>query len=357
MSRIPEPMRLTADDLFSPQVETYLESQRIQRRDVVEMEERPWYAKVFYSSYFYLSLASGLGAFLAWACIEPFYDDGVPGAARKTILADFLLFPSVAAGIGVFLGAAEGIICRNLPRALLCALVGLLVGFVGGFVSLIAAEVVFAIMNVVAASFVKNPNGGRIGGLAFLILMMGRASAWAIAAIPAGIGQGIALRDRKVIFNGLLGGVLGGLLGGILFDPINFTFSTEDGGAELSRGIGLTIIGLTVGLLVGVVEQWTKTAWVMMKSGPLAGKQFILYRNPTVLGSSPRADIYLFKDEAIEPQHALIHNRGGRFEIEDMNSADGVYVNGLQIQRRILQPGDKIVLGKTQLEFSVRDTE
>jgi Inner membrane component of T3SS, cytoplasmic domain len=194
-------------------------------------------------------------------------------------------------------------------------------------------------------------------GLALLIFIMGRASAWAVAAIPAGFGQGIALRDRKIVFNGMLGGVLGGLLGGIFFDPINMLFATEDGGAELSRAVGLTIIGLTVGFFVGVVEQWTKTAWVMMKTGPLAGKQFVLYRNPTVLGSSPKADIYLFKDEAIEPSHALIHNRGGRFEIEDQDSADGVYVNGLQIRRRILQPGDKIVLGKTQLEFALRDTE
>ena len=74
-----------------------------------------------------------------------------------------------------------------------------------------------------------------------------------------------------------------------------------------------------------------------MKAGPLAGKQFVVFRNPTVLGSSPKADIYLFKDEAIEPRHALIHDRGGRFEIEDMKTADGTYVNGIPVQRQILQ--------------------
>ena len=88
-----------------------------------------------------------------------------------------------------------------------------------------------------------------------------------------------------------------------------------------------------VGLFVGIVEQWTKSAWLLMKAGPLAGKQFVVFRNPTVLGSSPKADIYLFKDEAIEPRHALIHDRGGRFEIEDMNTADGTYVNGIPDQK------------------------
>ena len=80
----------------------------------------------------------------------------------------------------------------------------------------------------------------------------------------------------------------------------------------------MTIIGLSVGLFVGLVEGWTKTAWLLMRAGPLAGKQFVMFRDTTVLGSSPKAEVYLFKDEAIEPRHALIYNRGGRFEIEDM---------------------------------------
>jgi hypothetical protein len=186
--------------------------------------------------------------------------------------------------------------------------------------------------------------------------MMGRATAWAGAAIPAGIGQGIALREWKVVLNGLLGGVLGGLLGGLAFDPINTVFKTADGGAAPSRAIGFTLIGLMVGLFVGIVEQWTKSAWLLMKAGPLAGKQFVISRNPTVLGSAPKADIYLFKDEAIEPRHALIHDRGGRFEIEDLDSADGTYVNGIPVRKQILKSGDQIVLGKTVLEFALKES-
>ena len=111
-----------------------------------------------------------------------------------------------------------------------------------------------------------------------------------------------------------------------------------------------------VGLFVGLVEQWTKTAWVLMKTGPLAGKQFILFRDTTVLGSSPKADVYLFKDDAIEPRHALITNRSGRFEIEDCNTRDGTYVNGIHISRTVLADGDQIVLSKTVLEFSMKES-
>jgi hypothetical protein len=308
---------------------------------------------VLYWSYFYLSLASGLGAFLAWAILEPFFDDSLI-AAGQFELVDLLLFPTVIGFIGLFLGAAEGIMCRNVRRAVVCAAVGLGVGFGGGLIALFLAEILFAIMMAVAVSFMDNPQQPqRPTGIAMLILMMGRAGAWAIAAIPAGLGQGIALREKKVALNGLLGGVLGGLLGGLLFDPIEYAFMAPDGQATLSRAVGFTVIGLMVGLFVGIVEQWTKTAWLLMKAGPLAGKQFIIHRNPTVLGSSPKADIYLFKDEAIEPQHALIHDRGGRFEIEDQGTADGTYINGIPVQKRILQAGDQIVLGKTVLEFSL----
>ena len=357
MSRAPEPLRLDASDLYSPRVEAYLEEQQVLSRAIPEEQPRPLLARIVYSSYFYLSIASGLGAFVAWLILEPFFDDHVLGQGQFQ-LAQLLIFPTVAGFVGLFLGAAEGIMCRNLRRALICAAVGLGVGFGGGLIAVIAANIIFGIMMVVALRFWKNPQPNAMPtGIAFLILMMGRGAAWAVAAIPAGIGQGIALREKKVLLNGLLGGVLGGLLGGLLFDPISLVFTTANGEADASRGIGFTMIGLMVGLFVGVVEQWTKTAWLLMRAGALAGKQFVLYRNPTVLGSSPKADIYLFKDEAIEPQHALIHNRGGRFEIEDCRSADGTYVNGIPIQKRVLQAGDQIVLGKTVLEFALKESK
>ncbi|HEV3165433.1 MAG TPA: FHA domain-containing protein [Isosphaeraceae bacterium] len=357
MSSSSEPLRLDQKDLFAPQVEAYLEEQQVLRRAMPEVERKPFLIRLIYSSYFYLSIASGLGAFVAWMILEPFFDDQQIAQGGFQV-AGLLLFPTVAAFIGLFLGAADGIMSRNFQRAAICAAVGVGVGFGGGLIALFGAGVIYSIMLAISVSMMKNPQRGQMPtGLALLVLMTGRGAAWAVAAIPAGIGQGIALREKKVVLNGLLGGVLGGLLGGLVFDPINIAFTGPNGQADLSRAVGLTTIGLMVGLFVGIVEQWTKTAWVMMKAGPLAGKQFVIYRNPTVLGSSPKADIYLFKDPAIEPQHAFIHNRGGRYELEDCGSADGTYVNGIPVQKRILQPGDQIVLGKTILEFAFKETK
>ncbi len=356
-----EPLRLSADDLYSPRVDAFLDEQAMMSRAVPEAEPQLWIVRVFYSSYFYLSLASGLGAFVAWMIMEPFFVEpaALQGGQGQFRWANFLFFPTVAGSIGLFLGAAEGIMCRNVERALICASVGFAIGFAGGAVAVFAAGLIFVIMGGIAALVSRQPHGrgDMPTGLALLVFMMGRASAWAVAALPAGIGQGIALRESKVVVNGLLGAVLGGLVGGFLFDPINLAFVHAGEKAWLGRGIGFTIIGLFVGLFVGIVEQWTKSAWLLMRAGPLAGKQFVVFRNPTVLGSSPKADIYLFKDEAIEPRHALIHDRGGRFEIEDLNSADGTYVNGIPVKRQVLHAGDQIVLGKTVLEFALKENK
>ncbi len=352
MADASERILISDADLKSPAVEDYLAIQQNLRREMGEIEQTPLFFRIVYSSWFYLSMASGLGGFLAWCAYEPFYTDHADNG-----IADLLLFPAVTGSIGLFLGAAEGLMCRNLRRACISASVGLGIGFIGGVIGYVVASVIFAVAGVLAFLVSKDrPAGGMPSGFAFLIMMMGRGVAWAVAAIAAGLGQGIAQREKKVILNGLLGAVLGGLAGGLLFDPISLVLTTDDGQAAASRGVGFVCIGLLVGLFVGLVEGWTKTAWLMMRQGPLAGKQFILFRDTTVLGSSPKAEIYLFKDPDIEPRHAVIYNRGGRFEIEDCQTPEGTYVNGMPISQHWLQAGDQIVLGKTVLEFALKET-
>lgn len=352
-----DPIRITTNDLHRPEVDDYVEMQRFLRRDVGELSDRPWIIRVIYANWFYLAICSMVGALVGWACLEPFYSEA-DALADEVNLIGFLWFPTVTSCIGLFLGAAEGLICRNAVRAVRSGSIALGVGFVGGFLVLMPAGLIFAMMAGIAAELAPELQEGQGQlGLGLLLLFMGRAAAWAIAAIPAGIGQGIALKEKKVIINGLVGGVLGGLVGGMLFDPVDLLLTPEQGEAALSRGIGFATIGLFVGLFVGLVEGWTKTAWLLMRKGPLAGKQFILYKDATVLGSSPKADVYLFKDDAIEPRHALLVNRGGRFEIEDCSTPDGTYVNGIPIKRHVLSDGDQIVLGKTVLEFSVKEAK
>jgi|GEM_PF-3674765 len=348
-----DPLRIDSKDLFAPEVDTYIEAQEFLRRDPGEMTTQSIFKRIFFSSWFYLSLWCGLGALIGWAIVEPFFDDN---NLERFTPADVLMFPLMAGFAALFLGAAEGVMCRNIQRAAISGSVGLGVGFVGSMVLWIPVEIFFALTQVFAHSFGKDQKG-NLAGIPLLLTMIGRAITWAIWSVPTGLGQGIALREWKVTVNGAVGALLGGLLGGLMFDPIYLMLRSADGQATVSRGFGFTCIGLLVGLFVGLVEGWTKTAWLVMRKGPLAGKQFVLFKDTTRLGSSPKAEIYLFKDDAIEPTHAIIINRGGRFELEDQESPDGTYVNGTAVKRRILQNGDQIIIGKTVLEFSLRESQ
>ena len=56
---------------------------------------------------------------------------------------------------------------------------------------------------------------------------------------------------------------------------------------------------MATGIGIGVIESALKDRWLYVTSGPLAGKQFILYKPVTTIGSSQQCDIYLFKDSNI----------------------------------------------------------
>ena len=106
------------------------------------------------------------------------------------------------------------------------------------------------------------------------------------------------------------------------FDPVNYVVSggTLESGVAVSRALGFAVVGATTGFMIGLVETLTKDAWLLMTEGHLKGKQFIVYKNPTVIGSSPKCEVYLFKDPSIEPMHAAIHTIRDGYEIEDINS-------------------------------------
>lgn len=184
--------------------------------------------------------------------------------------------------------------------------------------------------------------------------MVSRSLIWGVYGLGFGLGPGAAMRSKKLLINGLMGGVLGALLGGALFEPICklFAGATFGGQALMSRAIGFSFVGLSTGLMIGLVEQLAKDAWLLMRVGPLSGKQFILYKDPTAIGSSPKCEIYLFKDPDVEPRHALIRKTGTSHEIEDTGTPNGTYVNGQQVRRQILKDGDQIVIGQSLLEYS-----
>lgn len=274
----------------------------------------------------------------------------------RDLLLAIMVFPIIAALVGLFVAAADGLLSHAFRRAAVCALVGMACGLALGLAASVVANILYGWTESLVGSI---DGGGPRSVLGFLAQMLSRGLVWAIAGLTMGLGQGIALRSKRMVVNGLLGGLVGGLLGGLLFDPIAELVqrgSEHVVGAEPSRAIGFAVIGLTTGLMIGVVELLARDAWLKMLVGPLAGKEFVLFKNPTVIGSSPKADVYLFKDPEVDPAHALLHAVGDGYEIEDRTGAGRTFLNGRPVRRAHLEHGDQVRIGKTVLSFGIKES-
>ncbi|MCP3065060.1 FHA domain-containing protein [Myxococcus sp. K38C18041901] len=277
----------------------------------------------------------------------------LPEAERRATMTRLLVFAVIAAFIGLFIGAADGLLSRAFHRAAVCGAVGMGMGLVVGLMVTLPAEVAYG-LGARLVEGMGEPNEQGMTTAQLLVQMSVRGLAWALAGAAMGLGQGVALRSSKLLVNGLVGGMVGALIGGLLFDPINVLFDTG-GEAWLSRGVGFGVIGFVTGLMTGLVELAAREAWIKMLTGPLAGKEFVLFKSPTTVGSSPKSDVYLFKDPEVEPSHALIHALGEGYELEDRDSPTGTYVNGRRVSRERLVSGDQVRIGKTVFVLRLKE--
>jgi len=174
----------------------------------------------------------------------------------------------------------EGIVTGVWEKAVRGGGLGLAIGGAGGAVGGVIGQIAYGAFS-----------GGRdvISFSAIILQIAVRAFAWGLVGLFIGLGQGVMMRAYQKIINGLIGGVVGGFLGG-----------------------GMSVLGLCTGAAIGMVEEIRKEAWLTIVAGPLKGKQFIIYRSPTIIGSSPKADICLVKDPQVAPEHAHIQREGNR---------------------------------------------
>ena len=218
----------------------------------------------------------------------------------------------------------------------------------------IAAEIAYAPLTQLAMKQSKDPAFG-LSTLGFVIQVFGRAVAWGMVGVAMGLGQGIALRSKRLLIYGLLGGVIGGLLGGMLFDPIDqILLGTDKPSAHWSRMVGITVIGATVGAMIGIVELLARDTWLRMTQGPLTGKEFILFKDVMNVGASPRSDIYLFNDPQVAGDHAVLRNVGDECEIEAREATHPVLLNNNGVRRARLRHGDTVTIGRTIFVFQRR---
>jgi hypothetical protein len=85
--------------------------------------------------------------------------------------------------------------------------------------------------------------------------------------------------------------------------------------------------------------------------GPNFGKFYeVNLDSSTSIGRAKGNDIVV-EDRAISSQHCRIRPLGGVYELIDMKSTNGTFVNERKVARTNLSPGDTIKLGETAMQF------
>ncbi len=85
----------------------------------------------------------------------------------------------------------------------------------------------------------------------------------------------------------------------------------------------------------------------------------VVDRFPFAIGRSSESDLSL-SQSYVSRGHARITREGGQFVLEDTNSRHGTFVNGEEVNKRILRPGDMIQFGSRegpQLRVAAEDKQ
>lgn len=76
----------------------------------------------------------------------------------------------------------------------------------------------------------------------------------------------------------------------------------------------------------------------------------------TVVGRRSDADIVL-NDLYVSRHHARIVRKNGKYQLVDLNSTHGTFINGQRVEEHPLRDGDQVRLGRKELLFGTRLSE
>lgn len=89
---------------------------------------------------------------------------------------------------------------------------------------------------------------------------------------------------------------------------------------------------------------------LILERGSDAGLTFALGLDETTAGRHPDCDVFL-DDVTVSRKHAVIRHTDSVYEISDLGSLNGTYVNNERITQQALRSGDELLIGKFRLLF------
>jgi hypothetical protein len=99
-----------------------------------------------------------------------------------------------------------------------------------------------------------------------------------------------------------------------------------------------------------VPQPVTEGPLLVVRKGPEVGERFYLDRPSLTVGRDPGADIFL-NDITVSRAHAVLEVSQSEVSVRDAGSLNGVYVNGVSVDRAMLHTGDQVQIGRFQMVF------
>ncbi len=84
--------------------------------------------------------------------------------------------------------------------------------------------------------------------------------------------------------------------------------------------------------------------------GIVSGSRFLLSSSKMTIGRDDDNDIAV-ADKTVSRRHAALVRDENGYQLVDEQSANGVFVNNLRVERIFLQTGDRIKIGDCQFRF------
>ena len=95
---------------------------------------------------------------------------------------------------------------------------------------------------------------------------------------------------------------------------------------------------------------WAPVARLEFILGPMANQTLPLTEEVTTIGSVAGNTVVL-ADPAVSKKHAAIRRVAGQYELADLGSTNGIYVNGHKMPKKALETGDIVRIGNTEAVF------
>lgn len=194
---------------------------------------------------------------------------------------------------------------------------------------------------LLASALVAGALAGLLGQLLFSSLSLenssasfGQAIGWAVLGATLGFGMSFVIPNLPRMKSALAGGV-GGIIGALAF------FAIASNMQELvARLAGASFLGAAIALMIAVAESLAREACLIVHWGPKEKSIINLGNEPVLLGSSPKAQLYLPIQLGFPPEAALVTFANGRIQMQ----------NKMTNSTHELQHGNKLKLGTLTVE-------